>query len=99
MKQLVICGGGSSAHTLIPLLRDSIFEVSLYTSRPEQWSHNIDLEWHDPSGRVLGNYHGELKKISSNPGDLFQDADYVVFCMPVHRYRVALHEIAPFLNK
>ena len=99
MKQLVICGGGSSAHTLIPLLRDSIFEVSLYTSRPEQWSHRVDLEWHDPSGNVLGNYFGELKNISNNPDDLFHDADYVMFCMPVHRYRVALHEIAPFLNK
>ena len=99
MKQLVICGGGSSAHTLIPLLRDSIFEVSLYTSRPEQWSHRVDLEWHDTSGKVLGNYHGELKTISNNPDVLFHDADYVVFCMPVHRYRVALHEIAPFLNK
>lgn len=99
MKQLVICGGGSSAHTLIPLLRDSIFEVSLYTSRPEQWSHKVDLEWHDPSGKVLGYYHGELKKVSNNPDELFHDADYVVFCMPVHRYRVALHEIAPFLNK
>jgi hypothetical protein len=99
MKQLVICGGGSSAHTLIPLLRDSIFEVSLYTSRPEQWSHNVDLEWHDPSGKVLGNYSGELKMISNNTYELFHDADYVVFCMPVHRYRVALHEIAPYLSK
>ncbi len=98
MKKLVICGGGSSAHTIIPLLKDSIFEVSLYTSRPEQWSHNVELEWHDPSGNVLGNYSGELKNISSNPDDLFPDADYIVFCMPVHRYRVALHDIAPFLS-
>lgn len=31
-KKLVICGGGSSAHTLIPLLDGSIFDVSIYTS-------------------------------------------------------------------
>ena len=98
-KQLVVCGGGSSAHTLIPLLKDSIFDVSIYTSRPEQWSHCVELEWHDPSGKVLGKYSGELKKASSNPSELFFDADYIVFCMPVYRYRVALHEIAPFINK
>lgn len=99
MKKLVVCGGGSSAHTLIPLLKDSGFEVSIYTTRPEQWSPDVKLEWHDTSGHVLGNYEGSLKKASHNPSELFPDADYVVFCMPVHKYRVALYEIAPFLNK
>ena len=65
-KRLVICGGGSSAHTLIPLLSDSIFDVSVYTSRPKMWSHVIDLEWHDPSGNVVGNYSGKLDKISQS---------------------------------
>lgn len=99
MKQLVICGGGSSAHTIIPLLKDSVFEVSLYSSRPQQWSRSVQLEWHDPSGNVLGTYSGQLSRISDKPEELFPDADYVVFCMPVHKYREALHAIAPHLNK
>lgn len=99
MKQLVICGGGNSAHTLIPLLNDSIFEVSIYTSKPDKWSKSIELEWHDPSGKVVGKYSGFLKKASSSPEELFPMADYVVFCMPVHKYRVSLHEIAPYLSK
>ena len=37
-KQLVVCGGGSSAHTLIPMLADSVFEVSIFTSRPDKWA-------------------------------------------------------------
>ena len=98
-KKLVICGGGSSAHALIPFLKDSIFEVSVYTSRPERWAKTINLEWHDPSGKVLGTYSGDLKTISNNPEDLFPDADYIVFGMPVHKYRVALQKIAPFINK
>lgn len=98
-KQLVICGGGSSSHTVIPFLNESIFDVSVYTSRPEKWSNKIELEWHNPSGKVLGEYSGIIKKASSNPEELFPEADYVVFCMPVHKYRVALHEIAPYLNK
>ncbi len=99
MKKLIICGGGSSSHALIPFLRDSIFEVSVYTSRPEKWSKTIELEWHDPSGRILGNYSGELVNASAEPSELFPDADYVIFCMPVHKYRVCLHKIAPYLNK
>lgn len=98
-KQLVVCGGGSSSHTLIPFLKDSNFEVSVYTSRPEKWSKTIELEWHDPFGKVLGEYFGEIKVASDDPQVLFPEADYVVFCMPVHKYRVALCEIAPYLNK
>jgi hypothetical protein len=98
-KQLVICGGGSSAHTLIPFLKDSIFDVSIYTSKPKKWHQTIGLEWHDPEGNVLGRYSGTLKRASDTPNDLIPQADYIVFCMPVHKYRVALHEIAPYINK
>lgn len=99
MKQLVVCGGGSSAHTLIPLLSGAGFDVSIFTSRPEHWSSKVKLEWHDPSGNVLGHYQGDLKKASSQPAELFNNADYIVFCMPVHKYRVALSEIAPYINR
>lgn len=98
-KQLVICGGGSSAHTLIPFLKGSVFDVSILTSRPEKWHNQIDLEWLDPYGRVLGRYSGNLRKASSNPQDLIPTADYIVLCMPVHQYRVCLYEIAPFINR
>lgn len=98
-KKLVICGGGSSAHTLIPLLNGSMFDVSIYTSRPEQWHNQIDLEWHNPQGDILGTYSGSLSHASSDAKSLIPEADYIVFCMPVHKYRVALHNIAPYINK
>lgn len=98
-KQLVICGGGSSAHTLIPFLKDSIFDVSIYTSKPKLWQKKIELEWHDPYGNVLDRYSNVLQKASDNPQELITNADYIVFCMPVHKYRVCLHEIAPYINK
>lgn len=98
-KQLVVCGGGSSAHTLIPFLKDSVFEVSILTSRPEKWHPVIELEHHDPSGKVLGTYSGSLKKASANPAELIPEADYIVFCMPVHQYRACLKIIAPFINQ
>ncbi|MBP5614298.1 MAG: NAD/NADP octopine/nopaline dehydrogenase family protein [Bacteroidales bacterium] len=98
-KNLVICGGGSSAHTLTPLLKDTIFDVSIYTSQPKKWHNQIELEWHDPHGKVLGRYSNVLRKASNNPEELISNADYIVFCMPVHEYRVCLHEIASFINK
>lgn len=98
-KKLVVCGGGSSSHTLIPFLKESIFDVYVYTSRPEQWVDTIQLEWHDPAGKTLGTYSGDILKASDDPSELFPDADYVVFCMPVHKYREALQKIAPYLNK
>lgn len=99
MKKLVICGGGSSAHALIPLLKDSGFEVSIYTSQPEKWSNKIELEWRDPAGKVLNTYEGYLEKISNDPKELIPTADYIVFCMPVHKYRHCLHQIAPFISR
>ena len=98
-KKLVVCGGGNSSHILIPFLKNSIFDVYVYTSRPNQWSRTIDLEWQDAIGKVLNTYSGDIVAASDLAEDLFPDADYVVFCMPVHQYRVALHKIAPYLNK
>ena len=98
-KKLVVCGGGNSSHILIPFLKNSIFDVYVYTSRPSQWYKTIALEWQDATGKVLDTCKGEIVAASNSAKDLFPDADYVVFCMPVHQYRVALHEIAPYLNK
>ena len=65
-KQLVIVGGGSSAHTIIPLLSKSDFDVSILTSRPADWSRTIVLEHQNTKGEILGIYEGTLKDILGN---------------------------------
>lgn len=97
-KKLVICGGGSSAHALIPFLSDSTFAVSILTSKPEKWNKDIELQYQNPDGKILKIIKGKLESISADPQQLVPDADYVVLCMPVSKYRVALHQIAPYLN-
>ncbi len=97
-KKLVICGGGSSAHTLIPLLNGSIFEVSILTSKPDRWGTTIELQYQEPSGEVLEVFRGNLHRASSRPEDLVPGADYIVLCMPVSQYRAALHNLAPSLR-
>ena len=98
-NQLVIVGGGSSAHTLIPLLSKSDFEVSILTSRPGDWSHTIVLEHQNTKGEVLGVYEGNLTNITDQPQECIPQADYIILCMPVHKYRPALHNIAPYIRR
>ncbi len=95
---VTIVGGGSSAHTLIPLLSSSNYTVNILTSKPEQWSKNIELQYRTTENEVIETFHGELDKISSEPEDVIGDADVIFLCMPVSQYRNALHRIAPFLN-
>lgn len=99
-KKLVICGGGSSAHTLIPFLNNSIFDVSILTSRPDKWSKKIELEYQDPDGNVLDTFEGSLSMVSNKASELIPYADYIILCMPVHKYREALlKEIGAYIDK
>lgn len=99
MKRLVICGGGSSAHALIPFLKDSIFEVSILTSMPDRWENKIELEYQNPDGSLIRKFEGKLCRASNKEEELIPGADYIVLCMPVHKYRVCLHKIAPYIRK
>lgn len=97
-KQLVVMGGGSSAHTLIPLLSKSSFEVSVLTSKPELWSNVVKLEYQSPNGQLIDTFEGQIKNVSNNVSKLIPSADYIILCMPVHQYRNALNKIAPFID-
>lgn len=99
-KNLVVCGGGSSAHTIIPLLGESIFNVSVLTSRPERWSEQLTLEYRNVEGELFKTFSGKIDKASSDASLLIPNADYIILCMPVHKYREALlREIGPYINK
>lgn len=97
-KNIVIVGGGNSAHVLIPLLSKTDFDITILTSRPNEWSYSIELEYQNTEGEILYIFKGEIKTISDNPKDCIPDADYIVLCMPVHKYREALHRIASYIN-
>jgi hypothetical protein len=95
---ITIVGGGSSTHTLIPLLSSSKYIVNILTSKPDLWSKKIELQYQAVNGDVIERFHGELNKISSKPEDVINEADVIFLCMPVSQYRNALHRIAPHLN-
>ncbi len=58
---VTIIGGGASAHTLIPLLSNSNYQVNLLTSKPESWSKKIELQYQHEDGDVIERYYGENK--------------------------------------
>ncbi|MCQ2317761.1 MAG: NAD(P)-binding domain-containing protein [Bacteroidales bacterium] len=90
-KNIVIVGGGNSAHVLIPLLSKTDFDISVLTSSPDDWSHTVALEYQNTDGEVLQVFKGKTETITNNPQSCIPSADYIVLCMPVHKYREALH--------
>ncbi len=99
-KQVVtIVGGGSSAHVLISFLSGAGFTVNLLTRRPGDWSRRIETQLHSIDGELKQTFDGELAKISDDPAHTIPEADFVVLCMPVCKYRIALHNVAPHLAR
>ncbi len=96
---ITIVGGGSSAHTLIPLLSSSGYTVNIMTRKPEQWSEKIELQYQSTDGEILKRFHGELNKISADPETVIPEADVIILCMPVSKYRSVLHQIAPHIKR
>ena len=98
-KVVTIVGGGSSAHILIPFLSGAGFTVNILTRRPKEWSPKIDLQLHSIHGELQEEFSGSLTKISDNPAEVIPQASFVILCMPVCKYRTALHALAPHLSK
>lgn len=98
-KEVTIVGGGSSAHVLIPFLSKSGFSVNILTRKPKEWQKQVLLEYQSADGDLLDMFDGELTTISDKPEDVIPQSNFVVLCMPVCKYRIALHSIAPHLAK
>jgi len=95
--KVAIIGGGSSAHAVIPLLSKAGYEVNLLTSRPESWKKIIRLEYQSETGEAKEIFEGELTIVSSKPTIVLENADFVILCMPVSQYKIALNKIAQFI--
>jgi opine dehydrogenase len=102
MHTLTTCivGGGNSAHVLIPLLAEAGHNVTLLTRRPGDWKDDIECEVQDGrAGATLHVHKGRLAAKSTDPASVIPHADIIILCMPVHAYRPALANLAPFVNR
>lgn len=96
--KVTIVGGGSSAHTLIGLLGGSNHEVSIYTRKPEKWGKEVDLEYVNPNGEFIRSIKGPLVKASHNKEEVISDADLIILCLPVYKYRDIIEDIFPYIS-
>jgi hypothetical protein len=98
-KQTVtIVGGGSSAHALIPFLTTKKRNINLLTRKPEEWNKDIILELRDSNDYVKKDFKGKLNIISSKAEDVIPNSNIIILCMPVHKYREALDNIAKYIS-
>jgi hypothetical protein len=98
---VTIVGGGNSAHVLIPFLSEAGHQVNLCTRRPQDWNKErivCDVQC-GLTETIWKTHEGKITKMSSNPADVIPEADVIVLCMPVHVYREALANLAPFINR
>jgi hypothetical protein len=95
---VVIVGGGSSAHLLIPLLASRGHNVSLLTRKPTLWSPTVSCDYINPQGEKIKSVSGSLKCVSDNPEDVIPNNEIIILCAPVSQYRNLLHVIAPYIQ-
>jgi len=98
MMNVVLVGGGSSAHALVPLLSKHGHTVSVLTRRPMEWQRQIDLLVADKDDVVQHCISGKLSLATQLPEQVIPQAEIIILCLPVHQYRTALNWIAPFIR-
>lgn len=93
MHNIVIVGGGSSAHTAAPLLAKQGHKVSILTSRPEKWGKQISTKHITESGSEIQRFSADLDKVSNSYEELIPAAEIVLLCIPVFQYPDALEKV------
>ncbi len=96
---VTVVGGGASAHVLIPFLAGAGHTVQLLTRRPGDWSRQLELQLQSIDGELERTFAGSCERVSADPAEVIPQSDVVVLCMPVCKYREALHHLAPHLRR
>lgn len=94
MANITIIGGGSSAHTAIPLLSMAGHSVRLLTHNPQKWDTNVKSKFVSEDGVVFDVFEGTLDKVSSSYDELIPDSEVVLLCLPVNQYPDVVAKVA-----
>lgn len=94
-RRVCICGGGNLGHVVAAVLstRDCVEEVTLLTTRPQSWSHELSVQ--DVHGF---SYAGIIGKISSQASEVIPAAHVVLLCLPGNAIVPQLEAIKPYLT-
>ena len=90
---ICVCGGGNLGHVTAGFFVSHGHEVSILTSRPNEWDSTIEVL--DSNGITLT---GTLSRCSSNPKDVIPCTKMVLICLPGYAIAKTLEAIKPFLD-
>ena len=94
MKICILGGGNIGSLILGDIGLKEGVSVRLLTSRPDEWSHTIEV--YDRYGDVK--YKGNVDVISNNPEDVVIDADIIISTLPSHIFPIIIQRIKPFIK-
>lgn len=99
MKKITIVGGGSSAHTVAPLLANLGFRVTILTSKPALWKKTLKVEFQSENGDVKKIVEGNIHLATNDEKIALKDAEIILLCMPVSQYFKVLLRIGEHIPK
>ncbi|MGB6127850.1 MAG: NAD/NADP octopine/nopaline dehydrogenase family protein [Psychrilyobacter sp.] len=99
MKKITIVGGGSSAHTVAPLLANLGFRVTILTSKPDLWKKTLKVEFQSENGNVKKIVEGDIHLATNDEKFALKDAEIILLCMPVSQYFKVLLRIGEHIPK
>ena len=91
--KICICGGGNLGHVCAGFLANRGHQVSILTTKPEQWNSEIEIVSPD------GIFTGKISLISSRPEEVIPQAEIVLICLPGYAIHDELLEIKSYLSK
>ena len=91
--KICICGGGNLGHVCAGFLANRGHQVSILTTKPEQWNPELEIVAPD------GSFRGKLTMVTSKPDEVIPQAEMVLVCLPGYAIHEELVIIKPFLSK
>ncbi len=92
--KICICGGGSLGHVCAGVLASQKGVVlNILSGHPNQWRQTITVT--DCDGKQ---YVAHINRISSNPQDVIEGQDIILFCLPGYMIENTLKDIKPYIG-
>ena len=91
--KICICGGGNLGHVCAGFLANRGHQVSILTTKPEQWNSELKIVAPDQT------FTGKLALVTSKPEEVIPQAEIVLICLPGFAILEELEVIKPYLSK
>lgn len=92
--KICICGGGSLGHVCAGVLASQKdVKLNILSGHPDLWQQIITVT--DGNGKQ---YVAQINRISSNPQEVIESQDIILFCLPGYLIESTLNNIKPYIG-